>query len=399
MIIIPQICINSQLISLEKAKEVVLSSFKTPETDTSIPVPDSCGHVIAQSVYSQRTIPPCTLAGPDGIAVRSEETAMASIDSPVEVEVPRVNTGMPLPDGYDAVIAVEEITQVTDTRFLIHRPVSPFQNTISEGVDIKKGDLLFDKGHVIRPFDIGAMLSYGILEVTVRTWKVGIVATGDEIISPYSVPQPGQIVDSNSYMIAAFLKQYHIIPVLYPALHDEPAGISQVIDTILQECDIALIFGGSSAGSKDYTVDAMEQSGTLLFHGVAMGPGKPVTLARVNDKPVFGMPGPSVSTMVALHELVVPLLVQCGVPIPSPQHIRGALTRPVLSIEGFDTFRMVTVKKDNGKILVTPIPQVFGHMMGIRADGVLHKKAGEDTSVEGQEVEVKMIVHADFGYR
>jgi len=399
VITIPRICINSELISLDRAREIVLSSFKTPDNKTCIPVPDSFGDVLAEPVHSQRTNPSSILAGPDGIAVRSEETTGAGANNPVEIEAPRVNTGMPLPEGYDAVIPVEEITQVSNSRYLISGSVTPYQNTIAEGVDVSEGDLLFDTGHMIRPFDIGAMLSYGILEVTVRAWKVGIVATGDEIISPYSVPQPGQIVDSNSYMIAAFLKQYHITPVLYPALHDEPAGISQVIDTILQECDIALIFGGSSAGSKDYTIDAMEQSGTLLFHGVAMGPGKPVTLARVNDKPVFGMPGPSVSTMVTLHELVVPLLVQWGVPISSPRYIRGTLTRPVPSIEGFDTFRMVTVKKDNEKILVTPIPQVFGHMMGIRADGVLHKKAGEDTSVEGQEVEVKMIVHADSGYR
>lgn len=391
MIIIPRICINSELISLERAREIVLSSFKTPDNKACIPVSDSCGRVIAHPVYSLRTNPPCTLAGPDGIAVRSEETAMASTDSPVEVEAPRVNTGMPLPGGYDAVIAVEEITQVTDTRFQIYRPVSPFQNTISEGIDIKIGDLLLDKGHIISPFDIGAMLSYGILDVSVRSWKVGIVATGDEIISPYSVPQPGQIVDSNSYMISAFLKQYHITPVMFPALYEDPAGISQMIDTIMQECDMALIFGGSSAGSKDYTVDAMEQIGTLLFHGVAIGPGKPVTLARVHEKPLFGMPGPSVSAMVALHELVVPLLVQWGVPIPSALYIRGVLTSPVTSVEGFDTFRAVKIRKKNGKTQITPLPQVFGHMVGIRADGIFHKKAGEDTSVKGQEVYVKVV--------
>ncbi len=391
MIIIPRICINSQLISLETAKKIVLSSFQIPETKISIPVPDSCGYVTAETVYSPRTNPPCTLAGPDGIAVRSNETMTAGPNNPVEVEATRVNTGMPLPEGYDAVIAVEEITPVTDKKYQVFAPVSPYQNTIPEGVDITIGDLLFDKGHIISPFDVGAMLSYGILDVPVKNLKVGIVATGDEVISLYSVPLPGQIVDSNSYLIAAFLKQYHIAPVLYPALHDDPDRISQVINTIMQECDMALIFGGSSAGSKDYTVDAVEMSGTLLFHGVAMGPGKPVTMARVNEKPVFGMPGPSVSTMVALQELVLPLLVQWGVPIPSPRYIRGILTRSIPSVEGFDTFRFVTIRKEEGKTLVTPIPHVFGHMTRIRADGVLHKKVGSDISVEGQEVEIRVI--------
>nr|WP_319538683.1 molybdopterin molybdotransferase MoeA [uncultured Methanospirillum sp.] len=399
MIRIPRICINSQLISLDRAKEIVLTSFQTNDDKTSIPVPDSWGYVTAQPVYSQRTNPPSILAGPDGIAVRSEETAPAGTDNPVEIRASRVNTGMPMPIGYDAVIPVEEITPVTDSTYLIYRSVAPYQNTIAQGIDISEGGLLFDKGHFIRPFDIGAMLSYGILDIMVRTWKVGIIATGDEIISPYTVPQPGQIVDSNSYLIAAFLKQYRVTPVLYPALHDDPGRISEVIEMIMQECDMALIFGGSSAGSKDYTVDAIEQSGTLLFHGVAMGPGKPVTLARVNEKPVFGMPGPSISAMVALHELVVPLLIQWGVPISSSSYVTGVLTGNVPSIEGFDTFRLVKIRRENGKNLITPVPHVFGHMMGIRADAVLHKKAGSDTSVEGQEVEVKMItIPANMGY-
>jgi len=391
VITIPRICISSQLISLDKAKDTVLSSFKTPDNQIKIPVPDSCGHVIAGPVYSKRTNPPCTLSGPDGIAVRSNETIMAGPGSPVEVDAPRVNTGMPLPEGFDAVIPVEDITQVTENTYRVFEPVSQHQNTIEEGIDITKGDLLFDGGHLISPFDIGAMLSYGILDVEVRTWKVGIVATGDEIISPFTAPKPGQIVDSNSYMIAAFLKQYGVTPVLFPALHDEPSRISSEIDAISRECDLTLIFGGSSAGSKDYTVDALEQAGKLLFHGVAMGPGKPVTLAEVNDKPVFGMPGPSISSMVILYELVAPLLARWGVPIPSQRYIRGTLTKPVASIEGFDTFRLVNIRNEDRKTLVTPIPHIFGYTMAISADGVIHKKAGADTSIEGQEVEVKLI--------
>ncbi|PWR71716.1 molybdopterin molybdenumtransferase MoeA [Methanospirillum lacunae] len=387
----PRICINSQLLSFDEAKSLILSSFKSPNNRTSMPTADSCGYVIAEPVYSQRTNPPLILSGPDGIAVRSGETSNASENNPVEVEAPRVNTGMPLPEGYDAVIAVEEITAVTDTRSLIYKPVSSHQNTIAKGVDIKKGDLLFDCGHVIRAFDVGAMLSYGILDVSVKTWKVGVVATGDEIISPYTEPKPGQIVDSNSYMIASALRQFGVTPVLYPVLNDDPDAISAGIKTMISECDMVLIFGGSSAGSKDYTVDAMEQSGTLLFHGVAMGPGKPVTLAQVNNKPVFGMPGPSISTMAVLYELIFPLLSEWCVPIPSPTYIKGILTNPVPSIEGFDIFRLVRVRSENDKTLITPVPWVFGHMMGIQADAILHKKAGSDTFIQGQEVDVRMV--------
>lgn len=391
MIIIPRICTSSQLLSLYEARKLLLTSFKPPNNKICIPAVDSCGYVIAKPIYSQRTNPPLVLSGPDGIAVRSEETSTAGPDTPVEIEAPRVNTGMPLPEGYDAVIPVEEITAVNEGKYKIYSPALPHENTIAKGVDITEGDLLFSSGHVIRPFDVGAMLSYGILEVCVFTWKIGIVATGDEIISPYTEPKPGQIVDSNSYMIAASLKRFTITPILYPPLIDDPAVISDKIGTMIAECDMLLIFGGSSAGSKDHTVDALEQSGTLLFHGVAMGPGKPVTLAEINGKPIFGMPGPSISTTVVLHELIFPLLSQWSVPIPETTYIEGILTEPVPSIEGFDVFRFVKIRDEENETLITPVPWAFGHMMGVQADGLLHKKAGTDTYIEGQEVEVKLI--------
>lgn len=198
------------------------------------------------------------LSGPDGIAVKSEETTCAGENNPIELEAPRVNTGMPMPEGYDAVIMVEEVTRITEKRYRIHTHVSPFQNTIPSGVDIVKGKLVMDKGHYITHFDVGALLSYGITKVPIKNWKVGLISTGDEIISIYKTPLPGQIVDSNSYMIAAFLKQYGITPVLYPIVPDYPNHIKQELQKSCNECDMVLIFGGSSAGSKDHTVDALE---------------------------------------------------------------------------------------------------------------------------------------------
>jgi putative molybdopterin biosynthesis protein len=391
VITIPRICINSQLLSLEKAKKIVLTSFQAPDNQVYIPVSDSCDYVLAEPVYSKRTNPPSLLSGPDGIAVKSEETTGAGVDSGIELYAPRVNTGMPIPEGYDAVIPVEDIIDNSENKFLIHTMVSPYQNTIPCGVDIVKDDLVMEKGHHIIPFDIGALLAYGITDVPVKNWKIGLIATGDEIISPYEIPLPGQIVDSNSYMIAGFLKQYGITPIFYPVIHDDPANISQELQKISKECDMVLIFGGSSAGSKDHTVDALEQSGTLLFHGVAMVPGKPVTLAQVNGKPVIGMPGPSIASQTVLREFISPLLRQWGVPVPPDTYVQGVLTEPVTSVDGFDMFLMVKVQKNGGETLITPLPIIFGHMMGVRADAVLHIKVGSDKLVKGQVIEVRMI--------
>ncbi|MDD1727603.1 MAG: molybdopterin molybdotransferase MoeA [Methanospirillum sp.] len=379
------------------AKKIVFSSFQTPDTRVRIPVADSCGRVLAEPVYSKWTNPPLLLSGPDGIAVKSEATTGAGEKSGIELDAPRVNTGMPMPDGYDAVIPIEEVIEVSENKYQIHAPVSPLQNTIPCGEDIGMDDMVMDAGHQIIPFDIGALLSYGITDVLVTSWRVGLVATGDEIISPYETPKPGQIVDSNSYMIAGFLKQYGVVPVLYPVIPDDPATISRELQKISTECDMVLIFGGSSAGSKDHTVDAMEQCGTLLFHGVAMVPAKPVTLARINGKPAFGMPGPSIASLTVLREFISPLLSQWGVPIPPDLYVDGELTEAVASVDGVDMFLMVKVHTDHGKTLITPVPRIFGHMMGVRADAVLHKKRGSDKLVKGQEVEVRAMRRETIG--
>ncbi len=374
---------------LSEAKKILLSSFQAPDNLVRIPVSDACGRILAEPVNSNRTNPPLLLSGPDGIAVKSEETIGAGEDNTIELDAPRVNTGMPMPEGFDAVIQIEEVIEVAKNRYQIHTPVSPFQNTVPCGVDIVKGEVILDKGHYIIPFDIGALLTYGVREVVVKNWNIGLIATGDEVVPPNKTPLPGQIVDSNSSMIGADLKHYGITPVFSPIVPDDPESMAQELHNISRTCDMVLIFGGSSAGSKDFTVDALEQSGGLLFHGVGMAPGKPVSLAQVNGRPVIGMPGPSIGSLTALHVLVYPLLRQWGVPIPPDTYIRGDLAQSVASFNGFDMFLMMHVHQNNGKTLISPVERKFGQMMGVRADAVLH--VGSKDFAQGQEVEVRMI--------
>jgi putative molybdopterin biosynthesis protein len=374
---------------LAEAKKILLSSFQAPDNPVRIPVSDACGRILAEPVYSNRTNPPVLLSGPDGIAVKSGETVGAGEDNTIELDAPRVNTGMPMPEGFNAVIQVEEVIEVAENRYQIHTPVSPFQNTVPCGVDMVKGEVVLDEGHYIIPFDIGALLTYGVRDVMVKDWKIGLIATGDEVVPPNKIPLTGQIVDSNSNMVGAYLKQYGITPVFFPIVPDDPASMAQELHNISRTCDMVLIFGGSSAGSKDFTVDALEESGSLLFHGVGMAPGKPVSLAQVNGRPVIGMPGPSIGSLTALHVLIYPLLRQWGVPIPPDTYIRGELTESVASFNGFDMFLMMHVHQNNGKILISPVERKFGQMMGVRADAVLH--VGSKDLTQGEEVEVRMI--------
>jgi len=379
------------MISLADALKITLEAFPSCESSTCIPVIDAVGRILSKPVYSNRTNPPLLLGGPDGIAVKSDMTSGASESNPIELEAPRVNTGTPMPAGFDAVIPIEEVTEVTEGKYKVHTPVVAFQNTVPQGVDIGKGDLVMDVDHFLIPYDIGALLTYGIREVEVKNWKIGLIASGDEIVPPNKNPLPGQIIDSNSYMISSYLKQYGITPVLAPIVSDNPEGITHEIQQLSKDCDMVLLFGGSSAGSKDYAVNALKHSGSLLFHGVGMGPGKPVSLANVDKKPVFGMPGPSIASLTALYQLVYPLLKQWGVPIPPDTYIRGEITQPITSFPGFDFFMMVSVTQNNGKTLISPVERRFGQMMGVRADAVLHKKVGSKDLQAGEAVEVRLL--------
>ncbi|WP_048152580.1 molybdenum cofactor synthesis domain-containing protein [Methanolacinia paynteri] len=386
----PRMCINPNLMPLDEAKKIILTSFAAPDNRITVPVPDACGRVLAGPVCSKRTNPPLILGGPDGIAVRSNETTGAGKDNGIELEAPRVNTGMPLPEGFDAVIAIEEVTKVAENRYMIHAPVSPYENTIPKGSDVEEGDLIMDGGHLITPLDIGALLNCGLTEIPVKNWKVGLIATGDEIISPDETPVPGQIVNTNSYIFGAYLKQYGVEPVLYPILSDNRDLIAQGIHKALVECDMVMVFGGSSAGSKDFTVNALKDSGELLIHGVAMGPGKPASMARVNGKPAFGMPGPSISARTVFHELVRPLLVQWGVPVIPDTIVRGVLAADIPSMGKFDRFMMVKVEKKDGETSIVPLSRSPGYMIMVRADAILHVP-GTFALHSGDVVKVRML--------
>lgn len=368
-----------------------MHSFSSPSGTTILPVTKAAGRVLAAPVYSKWTNPPVVLSGPDGIAVRGELTRSATKETPVQVQAVRVNTGMPMPDGYNAVIRIEDVTQTGEGLYQITTPVAPHENTVPAGVDIKAGELVMDTGHIITPVDVGALLTYGIFEVTVTEVRVGLIATGDEVIPARKIPLPGQIVDSNTHMLAAYLEQIGITTSLGQVVPDDQEMITQEMNEMIKTCDLVLIFGGSSAGTRDFTVDAIEKGGELLFHGVGMAPGKPISLGRVQGKPVFGMPGPAVGSLVIVHEMILPLLRSWGLAVPAPIIRTGELTEQVEGFPGFDLFLMVQARITADQTVITPVPRKFGQMMGVRADAILHVPEGQGVIPAGTQVQVLMI--------
>jgi len=388
---IPRITLHTNLVPLKEAKKILLNTFTRPENSIQVPVIDASGFVLTQPVHSKINNPPVFLSMPDGIAVKSNETMNAGPDNPIEIDAVRVNTGMPMPEGFDAVIRIEDVTEIGNERYRIQTPVTAFQNTVSVGDDIKKDALVMETGHLMNPFDVGALLSYGIHNVKVQKVNVGLIATGDEVIPLQKKPLPGQIVDTNSHMIASYLREVGVTPVFGQVVPDDLVSISEELETMTNSCDMVLVFGGSSAGSKDFTVDAIENGGKLIYHGVGMAPGKPVSLGIINGKPVFGMPGPSIGSLIVLYELIYPLLKSWGLPTPLETYKEGELAETIEPFPGFDLFLMMQVLNTNSKTMIKPVPRVFGQMMGVRANAIYHHIDGSGPIKKGSEVVVRMI--------
>ena len=331
------------LLSFDEALTLLKSSFTPPGRTRSVPVTRALGLAVARPVYARYSVPEVNLAAMDGIAVKSRDTIGASEQHPVTLDhVARVNTGNILPGGFDAVIMIED-TWETEGKFQIRRSASPWQHVRPAGEDIREGRLVLPRGHVVRAFDIGALATYGITELEVATARVGIIPTGSELVPLGVRPQPGQVVESNTVMAQVLLETMGASCTRLPIVRDEPALVEDALRTAAEANDLVIISAGSSAGTRDFTAGAIAAVGELIFHGVAVKPGKPMMLGKIAGTPVIGLPGYPLAAQTVLREFAVPLLEHWGL-APFPKHlVRARLATPLSSDLGFDEFVPVSV--------------------------------------------------------
>ncbi len=192
-----------------------------------------------------------------------------------------------------------------------------WQHIRPAGEDIGESEMALPSGHRIRPHDTGALAAYGITEVPVLTVRIGLIPTGSELVTHGTRPAPGQVVESNTVMAEAMLGALGATCTRYPMVKDNPADIKKILQQAVRENDIVIISAGSSAGTKDFTADVIAELGEVLVHGIAIKPGKPAIIGRIDTKPVIGMPGYPLSALTVLRELVTPLVHAFGLPVPS----------------------------------------------------------------------------------
>ncbi len=370
--------------TLEAARQIVFDRFGHRQTATEwVPAATATRRVLAAPVHAALSSPNFHAAAMDGVAVKAADTFGASESSPLQLCLGRnafaVNTGHIMPQGCDAVIMIEQINIPAADRIEIEAPVYPWQNVRKMGEDMVATELLFARNHKITPYCIGALITAGISRVCV--WKkpgVLIIPTGSELVDhetadPKKIP-PGRILESNSHMLGQLVESCGGVYTRHDIVADEISAIRSALESAdLTTFDLVCVLGGSSAGSEDYTRAVIAEMGEIYIHGVAMMPGKPVICGKINEAPIFGIPGYPVSAIIAFEQLIQPVLLRMlNQPEPEPTLVKALPTRKLPSKLGVEEFIRIKLGRVGENLVATPLARGAGTITSItEADGII----------------------------
>jgi molybdopterin molybdotransferase len=393
-------------IPLDEARTLLFGCVVPIERTERISIREAHGRVIAQAVVSTVDVPPFDRAAMDGYAVIAEDTFGASSFEPKtlrqietvftgQVARERVSrgtcieiaTGAPLPDGADAVAMVEE-TEKAGADVRVFTPVYPKQHVGRRGADISTGQSLFAPGDVLNPSRVGALAAMGVVEVDVFARpRVAILSTGNEIVDPGQPLGPGQIYDINQFTLASIIGAHGGDAIVYPAVADSLPALMAAVSATASD-DLLVFSGGSSVGERDLIIDVIGGMGEVIFHGIAVKPGKPTAFGRIDRRPVFGMPGYATSCLSNAYMLLVPMLRRIArLPDYEPRTVRLQLARRIVSTTGRHQF--YTVRIDKGAAL--PAFKASGDITSMaQADGYIEIPAHTDIVEAGELVDVKL---------
>jgi putative molybdopterin biosynthesis protein len=361
---------------------------------------DAAGLVTAEPIWATRSSPPFDAAGMDGIAVRAADTLGAGETTPVYLDPDDytvVDTGDPLPAGRDAVVMREHV-HYTGASAELRAAVPPYQHVRSIGEDVSTAELLLPAGHRLRAVDIAAAAAAGSTDLLVRRRpRVGVLPTGDEVRPIGTEPGPGEILDTNSLMLAIQARETGCEAHCLPIEPDDPAGLAKAVRAAVADCDLLIIVAGSSAGRDDYTARIVAELGTLAVHGVAVRPGHPVVLGVIDGTPVLGAPGYPVSAALTFDIFAAPVLAELQGAAPQRrQRTRARLARKLASPLGMDDWVRVRLGVVGGTTVATPLARGAGLLSTlVRADGLLIVPAGLEGHHPGDEVDVELLRSID----
>ena len=261
---------------------------------------------------------------------------------------------------------------------------------IFRGDDVHPGKLLLQKGHTLRPQDVGALAALGIADISVRVpLRMGIISTGDELVSPEDRPGPGQIRDVNSVLVASQLTSFGVETVSYGIVPDDEERLRETAAQALRECDGVILSGGSSVGVKDASGRVISSFGPLLFHGLAMKPGKPTLLGKCGNKPIVGLPGHPVAAFFVTQLLVLPLMARLGGKAAGLQWVSARLTENVSANHGRALYCGCRLRREGDELWAEPIRTKSGLITALTAaDGYFCVERDREGLLQGSRVKV-----------
>jgi molybdopterin molybdotransferase len=373
----------SEFLRLEKPSIALikfLAQIPAAELKTeSIPTENAMGRICASSVISPESSPGFNRSTVDGYAVHAVDSFGASEGVPAffkvigEVrmgekpdlkvasnEVALIHTGGMLPEGCDAVIMIEQAQTTRENEIEVSKAVSQGENIILAGEDKSPGEEIIGAGRLIRAVEIGGLLAVGIQQVEVfHKPIVGILSSGDELVTASETPLPGQIRDINSAMLSALISSHGGIGKVFELMPDDPEKMLAIAEEAFKSCDSLVITAGSSASTRDYTARIIQSLGDpgVIVHGVNIKPGKPTILAVCNGKPVIGLPGNPVSAYVIACLFAIPMLRRTTGEIEPFSGIRGKARLKVnlASLAGREDFWPVRIKQIDDEWVAEPI--------------------------------------------
>ena len=376
-----------ELIPIGRAEELLRSIIRS--STEVVPLDLAYHSVLAEDVFAPIDVPSFDRADMDGYAVRAADTYRAREEEPVQLviagripagDVPsltisedtaaEISTGAMLPRGADAVVMVEYTKEdESSSSVSIYRAVHVFENVMRAGADIRDGTRVLPKGTLLGSRETGVLAAIGVSHVRVRSLRIGIISTGNELVPAGAKTSPGQVYDVNAHTLSAAVRECGAIPVAYGIVSDDEKKTVEVLEKAISECDLLLTSGSTSAGSGDIMPRILEECGEVLAHGINIKPGKPMIIAKM-EKPVIGLPGFPTSALSMFYYLVAPRIRDVL------GYVAGAAARPQQAVLG-------SMIQSVGRHQLLPVALVRGMAYPvIKGSGAITALASADGFIE-----------------
>ncbi|UCD86580.1 MAG: molybdopterin molybdotransferase MoeA [Desulfobacterales bacterium] len=380
-----------------------------------LPLNQCVGRILSRDIVSPINLPEFNRATMDGYAVQARSTFGASDSMPalfrivgaVEMgEVPtvsvqpgeavRIATGGMLPDGADSVVMIEHTQALDEHTLEVFKSAAPLQHVIEIGEDFGTEEQILAKGSRIRPQEMGVLAALGQTHVAVyKQPTVAVISSGDEIVPIEQTPSLSQLRDVNAHTLSGLIRLSGGIPRYLGIARDNFDELYGFCKDALAQADMVLISGGSSVGSRDFTIDVIEAlpEAEILVHGVSISPGKPTILASSEQKPIWGLPGQVTSTMVVFHVMVRPVLEKMGGlsedRLAREHEVSAVLSRNLASVQGREDYVRVRLVRQENQTYAEPILGKSGliHTM-VKADGLIKIDMNSEGLDKGTPVKV-----------